>query len=364
MHVLNVHVRPFTAYWHKVKVAGHLDSSDTCHQFRRELSALQRNLPLFMRLLGHLAEGDDFKPGTESGIESALVYPQHDLGAAIPFGDAGSQIPIHNAAEIDTAELAEVLARRKTYGLSETPVDPVGLAISGGGIRSATFALGVVQYLARKGILKEVDFVSTVSGGGYLGSFMSSYLNDPTNARVGLDPVKHSWPFGTLKDVESKAIRHLRNHSKYMAECGLKTYAMVLGQMVYGVAVNLLLTLPLILLAVLAGNYALGPEFVDAAKGAVSYPPDSMKCVTLFVAGLLLVSALVLPIIQNLGRNAGAREPKMRTFSSFYERWWCVGLFVALLALLLWDALPQGYRLYRGWFTRRALAKAAARQRS
>ena len=40
VHVLNVHIRPFTAYWHKVKAAERLSSSDTCHRFRRELAAL------------------------------------------------------------------------------------------------------------------------------------------------------------------------------------------------------------------------------------------------------------------------------------------------------------------------------------
>ena len=345
VYVLNVHIRPFTAYWHGVKVAGSLDSSDTCHQFRRALRVLQEKLRLFMRLLGHLAEGADFKPGTESG-ELSSVYPPYDLGAAIPFGVTGSRIPIRNAAAIDEAERPEILARRKTYGLSDAPEDAVGLAISGGGIRSASFALGVVQFLARKGIIKEIDFVSTVSGGGYLGSFMSSYLNDPENPNAGLDPARHAWPFGKLGDVESKAVRHLRNHSKYITEGGLKTKAVVLGQMVYGVAVNLLLTLPFILLAVLVAKYALARDFIDAVSGAGAYPPASMKCVTLSVAGLLLASLAVLPVVQNLGRNAGARRARLSALSSGFERWWCVGLFVALLGLLVWDALPQGYRLY------------------
>ena len=47
-----------------------------------------------------------------------------------------------------------------------------GLAFSGGGIRSATLNLGVVQALAKKGIFKYVDYLSTVSGGGYIGSWL------------------------------------------------------------------------------------------------------------------------------------------------------------------------------------------------
>ena len=49
-----------------------------------------------------------------------------------------------------------------------------GLAFSGGGIRSATFSLGVLQALAEKGLLHQFDYLSTVSGGGYIGSWMAA----------------------------------------------------------------------------------------------------------------------------------------------------------------------------------------------
>ncbi len=39
----------------------------------------------------------------------------------------------------------------------------VGLAFSGGGIRSASFSLGVTQVLIRKGLFERVDYLSTVS---------------------------------------------------------------------------------------------------------------------------------------------------------------------------------------------------------
>ena len=57
---------------------------------------------------------------------------------------------------------------------------PLGLALSGGGIRSATFNLGVLQSLARLGILPRIDYLSTVSGGGYIGSCFSSLLSRPS----------------------------------------------------------------------------------------------------------------------------------------------------------------------------------------
>ena len=53
----------------------------------------------------------------------------------------------------------------------------VGIALSGGGIRSATFALGALQGMARHGVLRLADYMSTVSGGGYIGSCLSSLMS-------------------------------------------------------------------------------------------------------------------------------------------------------------------------------------------
>src|SRR5262249_20775060 len=45
----------------------------------------------------------------------------------------------------------------------------VGLALSGGGVRSAAFCLGALQALDEAHVLARVDYLSTVSGGGYIG---------------------------------------------------------------------------------------------------------------------------------------------------------------------------------------------------
>jgi hypothetical protein len=53
-----------------------------------------------------------------------------------------------------------------------------GLALSGGGIRSGTFAVGLVSGLAERGIFSRFDLLSTVSGGGYAGSAIGKLFND------------------------------------------------------------------------------------------------------------------------------------------------------------------------------------------
>src|SRR5215470_5191048 len=62
------------------------------------------------------------------------------------------------------------------------------LCISGGGIRSATFALGALQGFADLGILQHFDYLSTVSGGGYIGSWLTGWKQ-----RWGGLTKKHSW---------------------------------------------------------------------------------------------------------------------------------------------------------------------------
>src|SRR5580765_5037118 len=58
----------------------------------------------------------------------------------------------------------------------ELPEKRAALCISGGGIRSATFGLGVLQGLARCGLLDKFHYQSTVSGGGYIGSWLSAWI--------------------------------------------------------------------------------------------------------------------------------------------------------------------------------------------
>jgi hypothetical protein len=91
----------------------------------------------------------------------------------------------------------------------------VGLALSGGGIRSATFNLGLLQSLAKQNILRFCDYLSTVSGGGYIGSCLSSLLDNP-EASVE----KEKFPFWFERQEENderKEVKWLRRNSKYLA---------------------------------------------------------------------------------------------------------------------------------------------------
>ena len=57
--VLNQVIRPFTAKWHKLSLAGAFKQSARCAEFRQELAALQAQLRNYTRALAALADVED-----------------------------------------------------------------------------------------------------------------------------------------------------------------------------------------------------------------------------------------------------------------------------------------------------------------
>jgi len=115
----------------------------------------------------------------------------------------------------ELAKLEQQLVEGRQNNLPKPkPDDPphvlAGLALSGGGIRSATFCLGVLQAFARRKLLQRFDFLSTVSGGGYIGSFLGAWIN-----RAGMEVVQQQLP-----DTQSEPLRFLRDNGRYLAPNG------------------------------------------------------------------------------------------------------------------------------------------------
>lgn len=89
------------------------------------------------------------------------------------------------------------------------------LCFSGGGIRSATFGLGIIQSLAHWGLLNKFDYLSTVSGGGYIGSWLSAWIQR-SGSDVNNVQEKLANPARDKNLPEPEQITHLRSYSNYM----------------------------------------------------------------------------------------------------------------------------------------------------
>jgi hypothetical protein len=123
-----------------------------------------------------------------------------------------------------------------------------GLAFSGGGIRSATFNLGVLQALNTIGLFRCVDYLSTVSGGGYIGACVSSlYASRATEEKKSTEdtdfPFKHQ-----QGQRESAVFRYLRNHANYLAPDGFISGLRIPAILLRGIIINFLVIIPYILM--------------------------------------------------------------------------------------------------------------------
>jgi hypothetical protein len=85
-----------------------------------------------------------------------------------------------NRATAQGKKKACVGSSEKNEAANELPESlnaEVGVAFSGGGVRSATFNLGVLQALASHDVLDKVGYISSVSGGSYINSWLASWIS-------------------------------------------------------------------------------------------------------------------------------------------------------------------------------------------
>jgi len=141
-----------------------------------------------------------------------------------------------------------------TGGGGPKVTETVAVALSGGGVRSAAFSLGVLQALNHHDVLRNVDYLSTVSGGGYIGSSLTATMSVRKgefvfeNPPAGKDaPIATAVPAPEISDSDS--VGHIRNYSNYLIPAGLRDVLTGLAIVVRGLVANLSLVLPIILLA-------------------------------------------------------------------------------------------------------------------
>jgi hypothetical protein len=144
-------------------------------------------------------------------------------------------------------------------------LNSAALCLSGGGIRSASFALGVIQALAahpraadgnrvqqpQDSLLARFHYLSTVSGGGYIGSWLSAWVTRAGFAKVWSNLVGR--PDGP--DIEPPVIAWLRSYSNYLApKLGLMSadFWSALAIVLRNLILNWLVILPVFCLALLA----------------------------------------------------------------------------------------------------------------
>ncbi len=134
--------------------------------------------------------------------------------------------PVGDLADLLASETDAVLQRRRAaYALGDDEDDTrlglprVGLALSGGGIRSATYCLGLLRGLAQRGLLPRIDFLSTVSGGGFTGGMFGRLV-----MLLGIQGAQ-----GALQAGDSMLLAWLRRNGRYLTPAGSRDLGMALA---------------------------------------------------------------------------------------------------------------------------------------
>jgi hypothetical protein len=251
---------------------------------------------------------------------------------------------------------------RRTLHHESPPL--AALCLSGGGIRSATFALGVLQGLARRRLLAGFDYLSTVSGGGYIGSWLTAWKHRQRESgglaavMAALQHEQAPAPAG-----EPDPVQHLREYNSYLSPRNgvLSSDFWTLAATVFrNILLNWLVLVPLLMFVLMvprlflsalafpewrfgdivfagaAGRHACGPQ------GTLDYCHEALDVISgsPFVnPGLPLLSALLfgaalfftLRCLPGVGHRAHTRFD--------YVRWCLAPLVGAGLAFIAFDSL-------------------------
>ena len=277
-----------------------------------------------------------------------------------------------NFKTFDTVVAEELRILRPTAvdrGPDERPLS--ALCISGGGIRSATFALGAIQGLAAQGILTELDYLSTVSGGGYIGGWLTSWKQ----RAGGLDRiVPNLCPGGPPPNTGSTdPIGHLREYNNYLSPklsmFSADTWTLA-ATVTRNMTLNWLVLIPLLMFALMVPRLILslgrlgdtiGPFYGVTAPAVLAFLVDVIP----IVSGLFFAIAIL-----NIMRYLPGVGNKDHTEKDFLK--YCLAPIVfAVLSFMTYDSwfdpslsgvsspLP-GYRAMLLWFTGSCAAGWAA----
>lgn len=318
--MLNEDLRPVTAKWHRALEDGILNSRDGADAFRGDLAAVQDQLREFAKRLQIMAYGSEFSKLTMPAVIGTTELEECLADVSFGIGKTPGKITLATINSINLTEVAAVRKRRKLreHATPDNDRNAVGLGLSGGGIRSATFCLGVTQVLAARGLLRDVDFLSTVSGGGYTGSFLTARLGD------GEPYTDVAGPRGP----DPAPIRYLRHHAKYLTALDLWDRWSMVTATLAGMILNWFAPVLLVALAALA-----------AAGIACILGDLAWWRIAVATSGTLTVIALVV-------YGVLMRWPPDREYRSAEVLGW---LFAATVALAFGWLIAFGYHALPGW---------------
>jgi len=235
-------------------------------------------------------------------------------------GAAGEEtVNISNFDKVYDSEYREIRSSAQAKGenasVEHKPTTDhlmIGVALSGGGVRSASFSLGVLQALHAAGKFKgTIDYLSTVSGGGYIG----------TSTTVSMSYSGGQFPFGrTGRDPgETEETGHIRDNSRYLLQNGIGSAISAAVIYLRGITMNAIVLMPF-LLAAAAALILMNPDTrrLLSTPGWLEFLPVSIRasgwaftflaaCILAVLLVIYAIGVSVFPILRKEKRQAIAK---------------------------------------------------------
>ena len=300
--------------------------------------------------------------------------------AALEYAGANSTIKLKGEwREFTEPSIAAEFIDRKTR---------TGIALSGGGIRSATISLGLIEALASRGRFYGFDLMSTVSGGGYCGSFVRSlFIDRPEGDEKGNSgPVltdRTAFADATLTSypdqqyfrgkpgqsafvADGKTVKNplwwLRENGRYLAPGGMSDYGYALSYIVRNWVSLLIFTLACMMVVFAAVQFALY-GLVEAARTRLSAPTQTgfalleswglyspLLAVVALMAliGTSIAAGYWLTLPLSFARDSGTQSTAQRRDQGFIAVAVLLSLLGGIFALRHYDLVPHD-AVARSW---------------
>ena len=220
-----------------------------------------------------------------------------------------------------------IAARREQWKLKGSSDGAIGLALSGGGIRSATFSLGVLRELSAQRLLHRFDYLSTVSGGAYIGAFLGGLFTPRGNEKPVVKP-EPAAPDVLGEAGAQRAIKLLRESGRYLAPSGGLDYWFAFVLLVRNWLGLQLILGSIIFATALAGIWLRhGGAYAGLNQGV------PISTITLTAGPTIWLAAILFAVVIGLGWAYWLTRRDLG--SSGGKGWWAVGTSAVLTILCL-----------------------------
>lgn len=249
--------------------------------------------------------------------------------------------PLPTVKEVLDAELRQVETSRNLR-LGSDPARPaageslIGLAFSGGGIRSATFNLGVLQALARSRLLRAFDYVSTVSGGGYIGGWLMGWMHHQSLGIQQIEERLSAAPDSPRESADPPEVHFLREYSNYLTPrkgvLGADFWAFTASYLRNTLLNQIILVLTLLSLLLLPRTIVYLVHLLENAeeslRGRFSDTVQAYLESQYFALGLGLVLAFV--AVAFIGLNLVSVDPRRKRRDCWFTHQWAVQALIVI----------------------------------